>query len=347
MATIKIMSWNMEWMNDLFGPNDRPVAFKPDNANPAHNPNTTIKQRRESLSGVINELQPDVVLVVEGPNRTGELQLFFDTDVNGDWQTHVQYTKGQTQNNGIAVRTDTGKFDAVPITVFDTNDMPVFDAFTIDTDDDLIIETHKYERKPLYAELHPRPGDLFRLMGLHLKSKGIFGAYEWSKWWKIAEGNRKKLLAQATILRMKFLDNYLTAEETEDIPLIVAGDINDGPGLDAAEKRIFGSAMERLMGSIWKPHLCLGNAVFDSLAAKQQEQLDFKKVYSASFKDPIFNNVWQRDWIDHILYTRNGPANWVSAGTIHTRMASGRWMWEAYPHASDHFPITADINPGG
>ncbi len=31
------------------------------------------------------------------------------------------------------------------------------------------------------------------------------------------------------------------------------GDINDGPGLDASEKRLYGSGIERLMGTVWTP----------------------------------------------------------------------------------------------
>ena len=32
MSTLKFVLWNMEWMNDLFGPNDQPAAFRPDDA---------------------------------------------------------------------------------------------------------------------------------------------------------------------------------------------------------------------------------------------------------------------------------------------------------------------------
>ena len=31
------------------------------------------------------------------------------------------------------------------------------------------------------------------------------------------------------------------------------GDINEGPGLDASEKRLYGSGIERLMGTVWTP----------------------------------------------------------------------------------------------
>jgi len=54
-----------------------------------------------------------------------------------------------------------------------------------------------------------------------------------------------------------------TDEATRDTPL-VCGDINDGPGLDASEKRFFGSRIGRLIGTVWKPEMCLRNALFDS-----------------------------------------------------------------------------------
>jgi hypothetical protein len=161
----------------------------------------------------------------------------------------------------------------------------------MDADDDGIDEQYRFERRPLYVEVSPQAGQPFRLLGLHLKSKGIFDAYEWSKWWQIADANRRKILAQASQLRLKFLDPYLTQVETATIPLIVCGDINDGPGLDASEKRLFGSGIERLMGTVWKPELCLRNALFEALKPKEKINLDFSAIVTASFQDPIFNDT--------------------------------------------------------
>ena len=344
MSPIKLAVWNMEWMNDLFVANDQSPAFKPDDAVPAHSPGATVKQRRDDLSGVLKELQVDIVMLVEGPNRSEELQLFFDNDMPGTWQTWVQPTKGQSQLVGIAVRTDEGKFADAPLRTFDTNEQAVFDPFPVDIDDDGIVEEYRFERKPLYVEIRPAQGVPFRVLGLHLKSKGVFGAYEWSKWWQIAGANRKKILAQATHLRLNFLDPYLEMSETQNIPLIVCGDINDGPGLDASEKRLFGSGVERLMGSVWRPKGVLGNALFDTLSAKDQRELRFSKLYTASFSDPIFNNTYHRVWIDHLLYAKNTTAGWVAAAQIHHVFDGGQKLWQKYPHASDHFPITAVID---
>jgi endonuclease/exonuclease/phosphatase family metal-dependent hydrolase len=185
-------------------------------------------------------------------------------------------------------------------------------------------------------------GQEFRILGLHLKSKGIFDAYEWSKWWQVADANRRKLLAQATQLRIGFIDPFLQSEATKSVPLLVCGDINDGPGLDESEKRLFGSTVERLMGLVWFPDLCLRNALFEGLTVRQQQQLQFEKLATTSFSDPIFNGVWHRSWIDHILYSDNQTRPWVTQARI-DEIIAGEKIWRKYPSASDHFPISAVI----
>ncbi len=344
MSGLKLVVWNMEWMNDLYGPNNLPAAFKADDEIPYHAQGCTVRQRRDDLSGVLNELAPDIVVCVEGPNRASELQLFYDKDVEGDWVVQTQYSKGRSQIIGIAVRIDQGKFDHPPFRYIDTNNLQAFDPFLVDTDDDELEERFKFERRPLYVEIRPQNGSNFRILGLHLKSKGIFKAYEWSKWWQIADANRRKILAQATQVRLQFLDPFLTDPQTRNVPLIVCGDINDGPGLDASEKRLFGSGIERLMGSVWKPELCLGNALFDTLSDKAQIALDFSSIHTTSFKDPIFNNAWHRVWIDHILYSKNREDGWVSDAQVQRIMKDDLPMWKKYPHASDHFPLSAILS---
>lgn len=346
MDNIKVVVWNMEWMNDLFTGDGEAVAFKGDNESAAHGHGASIRQRRNDLAGVIHEVDPEVLICVEGPTRPAELQLYFDTDINGTWETAVQSTRG-SQRIGIAVRTDRGKFNSPAFRLLDTNNPPynaAFEDFQVDVDGDDVQEIYKFERRPLYAELDPANGNNFRVLGLHLKSKGIFNALEWGRWWQRAEANRRKILAQATQIRSQFLDGYLEADETADIPLIVCGDINDGPGLDAAEKKFFGSGVERLMGSIWKPDLSLGNAIFDGLDDDEQAELDFSKVSTTSFRDPIFNYSYHHVWIDHMLYTRNmGNRKWVRDGEIHEIMDDGRRIWQKYPNASDHYPVSATI----
>jgi hypothetical protein len=99
MPDLRLVLWNTEWMNDLFVPGEEsdPAVFRPDDDEPAHHPGATVRERRDHLSGALDELAADVLVVVEGPNRAGELQLFFDEDVQGNWETWVQPSKGSAQ----------------------------------------------------------------------------------------------------------------------------------------------------------------------------------------------------------------------------------------------------------
>ena len=359
MTIINFAVWNMEWMNDLFtaGP-----AFHADDRrvrgpNPGSRENPTVKQRRESLAGVINELDLDVVVVVEGPNKADELQLFFDSDIQGDWTCDVQPTKGSSQIVGVAVRTSTGKFEAPPIERYHLGEdqggegarlSSATTPFLLDSDDDEIRELHKFERLPLYAEVKIADGKRFRLLGLHLKSKGIFDSLEWSKWWSKADANRKKIVAQCRQLRTEFLDHYLTEVGTKDIALVVCGDINDGPGMDASERRLNTSGVERLMGTVWKPELSLGNGLYDSLGDEEKWRVELESIHTTSFRDPIFG-TYRNVWIDHILYSRNKTDIWLSKTEprrefIDSQTGETVMIWSKYPHASDHHPVSAQID---
>lgn len=343
--------WNMYWMNDLFE-SEGAAKFKPDDyVQPQRDGHSTLK-RRKDLAAVIDQLNLDVLVVTEGPNRQSELQLFFDTDVQGSWRCELQPTKSSQQCIGIAVRTDTGKLDAAaPVKWFDLRDVDTGGGFaravrdfTFDSDDDEILETYRFERLPLYCELKTADNKPFRVLGLHLKSKGIFSAYEWSKWWSVADANRRKIVAQATTLRLEGIEPYLEDPQTAGIPLVVCGDINDGPGMDASEKRLNQSGIESLMGDVWRPASTLRNALYDSLltpAQKKQRSLD--QIATTSFRDQIFNNTYHRVWIDHILYTPNGPAGWVANGKVHEKLPSGDMIWRKFPAASDHFPVSVEI----
>jgi hypothetical protein len=114
MSNLKLVLWNMEWLDDLFTKDDQAVKFRPDDEKTAHSSGSTVKQRRDDLSGVLRELDPDMVIIVEGPSRPGELQLFFDNIGQGTWVTDLQTSSPkQTQNIGIAVRVDTNKFNKI------------------------------------------------------------------------------------------------------------------------------------------------------------------------------------------------------------------------------------------
>ncbi|MBO9454161.1 hypothetical protein J7376_00300 [Paracoccus sp. R12_1] len=362
---MKLAVWNLEWLNDMVTTDDqgRPV-LKPGDARvrgpkpPWQTENPTVAERSALIAEGLADLDADAIVVVEGPNLTAELQAIFDALAPGEWLCHVQRSRyqsrpgadgrrlGSAQCVGIALRTDRGLFADPPAIFWDSEDAAsgsihaASEPFFLDIEEDGVFEWFRYERRPLYVEIRPANGRPFRVLGLHLKSKGIFQAYEWSKWWQLADANRRRLLAQCRHIRTHFLDPYLTEAETSGIPLVVCGDINDGPGFDTSEMRLLASGVETLMGSVWKPVLTLGNALYDSLPVKDRDGLDFSDLSTTRFPDPIFNDTHHRVWIDHILYSRNAPAGWVTGAAIPRETAAGTEYWKI----SDHFPVIARIN---
>lgn len=357
MGTMRMAVWNMEWLNRLFTGGDD-SRFKPDDATPDSRSRVTVGERKAGLVQGLAALDADLVVVVEGPNATAELQLLFDELAPGTWTCFAQRSLSpngpgradvfsSAQCVGLAVRTDRGTFADPPMRVFDAMDPgsgavhAASEPFFHDTGADKVPEWYRFERRPAYAELTFADGAACRVMGLHLKSKGIFSAYEWSRWWAMADANRERLLAQCRRLREAFLDPYLRAAETAAIPLIVCGDINDGPGFDTSEMRLKASGIETLMGTVWKPDLTLGNAIFDRLDADDRDRLNFEELSTTSFADPIFDGTYHRVWIDHILYTRNAPPGWVSEGEI-VRDFGGDPVLR-YWEVSDHAPVAATV----
>jgi hypothetical protein len=361
MGKIKLVSWNMEWLNDLFvsGPSGQAAAWRADGDKPQHNEKTTVGARKALIKEALGKIEADVMVVTEGPSDPAEFALLFKDLAPGTWQTHLQRSKslngpqkGATtftslQNIGIAVRTDTGKFDATALTPFDAADAQnklIHEStapFFYDSGGNGVVEWFRYERLPAYAEVKMKDGAVFRVLGLHLKSKGIFEAMEWHKWWTMADANRERLLAQCRHFREAFLDAYLRDTVTGKIPLVVCGDINDGPGFDTSEMRLEASGVETLMGSVWEPDLTLGSALFDRLSDKDKARLNFEENYTTSFKDPIFDGQYQREWIDHLLYTR-AAKDWVKDADI-LRVLPGTPGLQMYKVA-DHFPVFATIS---
>ena len=340
MVNLKFVVWNMEWLNDLF---DAGPKCLPDDQRTQHNKRMAVAQRREDLIGVLNHIDPDIVVIIEGPNNPDELQFFFQTkSLRGDWETDLQ--PSGAQSIGIACRTDTRKFETQAIHGYNKKESTAFKPFTLDVDVDGVKEVYEFSRWPLYAEVRPKDGQRFRVLGLHLKSKGIFDALGWSAWWRKADANRRKILAEANQVRKAFIEPYFRNEQTREIPLLVCGDINDGPGMDASERKLGASGIERLMGSVWKPTLVLRNALFDALQQEDQIKEDFRSLSTTRFKDPIINNTYHRVWIDHILYSNPaGSDPWVHGARIVKTVTNDEKIWKEFPKASDHQPVVATL----
>ena len=72
MADIQVGVWNIEWMNSPF--EGDPPQFKAGNTKvKGPRKNNNVDDRIRDVSGVINEMDLQALVVVEGPNRVEEI----------------------------------------------------------------------------------------------------------------------------------------------------------------------------------------------------------------------------------------------------------------------------------
>jgi hypothetical protein len=77
MPSIRVASFNIEWMNDWFTLDAEAAAFRPTFTKDGHVINTHDTATR--ASAVIRAIDPDILAVQEGPSRQQELGLFVQT----------------------------------------------------------------------------------------------------------------------------------------------------------------------------------------------------------------------------------------------------------------------------
>ena len=178
-----------------------------------------------------------------------------------------------------------------------------------------------------------------RLIGVHVKSKAPHGARNKDEATRISIENRRKQMAQCIWLRQR-VDQHLAAGDS----LIVLGDFNDGPGLDEYE-RLFGrSGVEVVLGEAEDIRLCEPHArmALSSRTGARPVSARFwiksEKRYFQALLDYVMlsPDLCARGPVWRIWHPFDDPQCY--------RIPELR---EALLTASDHFPVTVDVDPGG
>lgn len=329
----RLMSYNIEWFDD---------HFEADNTL-----KTTADATKKfgAVAAVINSVAPDLIGITEGPNTTtttgqrdtvAALENFANAFGLRQNKAMMGFPSGGRQE--IAILYDPAVFTAVhaPGGTPSSNSNPPFsERFFIDSDGDGIKEVYRHYRPPLEAKLSRADGgaDVW-LMVVHAKSKGIFNAMDRVHFERTSERNRRKLFAECTSIRRR-VDEWLG----QDRPVVVMGDINDGPGFDYYEGRFGRSAVELIMGDLFNPDDVLRNRV----GAPTYGRFGWEPS-TARFTDN-FTGDKVNALIDHVMASRH----------VAVPVGDAALVWNPYqldaakPHktnllnASDHFPITLDI----
>ncbi len=343
---MRIATYNVEWFASLFSKNDRLLT----DGKWSGRHNITRAQQIEAIAKVLTAVDADAILIVEAPNSghkqssTRALERFAKTF---DLRTTraVGGFANETQQE-LTLMYDPAALTARHDPKGDTKDShqpdaaPRFDTtLRMDLNIDATFETVTFSKPPIEVELTPLGGTPIRLIGVHVKSKAPHGAKNLKEQVRISIENRRKQLAQCIWIRRR-VDTHLAANE----PVIVLGDLNDGPGLDEYEHLFGHSGVEIVMGCdgedskmLYDPHAFAAMAARTASGpATSRFYIKPRRAYLNALLDYVMVSPDLRPQTEgwEIWHPFDNPACY---GNIELR--------EALLAASDHFPVTLDFTP--
>lgn len=338
-ARLRIATYNVEWFHALFDDDGRLL----DDAHWSGRQNVTRGRQLAALSRVFAALDADAVLVVEAPDisrrRNGAVALANFAAAAGLRAREVVFGFANDTQQEVMLLYDPDVIGAAHDPL--DRGAPRFDTeYRIDLDIDATEDRVVFSKPPLELRLDTPLGPM-RMIGVHVKSKAPHGARDPDHAMKIAIANRRKQLAQCIWLRRR-IEAHLGAGEA----LIVLGDLNDGPGLDIYEELFGRSGVEIVMG--W------GNGadglMFDPHAAKALERRIVAAPTTARFYIAS-EGRYLSALLDYIMVSpglRDAARVWR---VWHPFEDPGCWEDEdlrmALLAASDHFPVTLDLERAG
>lgn len=340
---MRLATYNAEWFTSLF--DDDNQLFEDDGWSARYN--VTRAQQTQALGVVFQAMDADAVLVIEAPDtskKRSTVQALETFAARFDLRTThaaVGFSNETQQEiallydpNALTVRHDPqGAFTGPE----GASGAPRFDgALRIDLDIDATEDLVVFSKPPLELAVETATGFAFRLIGAHLKSKSPHGATTPAEVLSKQVANRRKQLAQAIWLRGR-IEEHLAAQT----PLIVMGDLNDGPGLDEFESLFGRSSVEIVLGH------GRDNALFDPHARQALSRKLGVMPTSARF------------WIRHEKRYLQALLDYIMISEP-LRARAPRWrIWhplddpdcwqradlrDALVTASDHFPVTLDFD---
>lgn len=340
---MRIATYNVEWFSNLFDSTDNLLM----DDGWSGRRDVTRAQQIEALGIVFTALDADAIMIIEAPDQNGKhstvqaLENFAAAFELRACRAIIGF-RNDTQQE-IALLYDPEALSAAhdprggETGKKGTGDAPRFDGvFRIDLDVDATEDLVKFSKPPLELAVTTASGHDLRLIGVHLKSKAPHGARNRDEVMRLSIANRRKQLAQAIWLRQR-VENHLAAKES----VIVLGDLNDGPGLDEYEHLFGRSSVEIVMGEqgehcLFDPHARralssrLGGASTTSrfYLSKQKRYLQALLDYVMISEDLRATSPKWRIW---------HPFDDVDCWSIPE-------LRDALIMASDHFPVTLDID---
>lgn len=336
---MRFVTYNIEWMNSLFDDQDR--LLEDDGWSARYN--VTRSMQVSALGDVFQAMNADAVMVIEAPDASerrdtvAALEAFAGRFSLKARKAVIGFANDTQQEIALLYDPDVIEARHAPVGPITgsagRSDAPRFDGlFRIDLDVDATEDLVSFSKPPLELAIETSSGFAFRMIGAHLKSKAPHGARTHDEIMRHSIANRRKQLAQAVWLRQR-----VSGHLADGVPLMLMGDLNDGPGLDEYEHLFGRSSVEIVMDQdMYDPHAA--RALSKRLSATPTTARFWirpEKRYLQALLDYIMVSPDLRQhapsW--RIWHPLDDPECW---GTPHLR--------EALVTASDHFPVSLDID---
>ncbi|MFK7941054.1 MAG: endonuclease/exonuclease/phosphatase family protein [Roseovarius sp.] len=341
---MRIATYNVEWFNALFDDEGLPL----DDGGWSARYKITRSEQLAALGIVFTAMDADAVMIIEAPdtNRVRKTETALENFANmmglrtrkaligfaNDTQQEIAllYDPDVVEARHDPQGEETGKKGS--------RDAPRFDGvLRIDLDIDATEDLVTFSKPPLEVTLTTKAGKEICLIGAHLKSKAPHGASNRDEVMRMAIANRRKQHAQAVWLRRR-IDAHLA----QDTPLILLGDLNDGPGLDEYEHLFGRSVVEIVLGEgadgatpLFDPHA--RRALVRRIGAintTARFYLKHEKRYMQALLDYIMvsPDILQLGPKWRIMHPFDDPDCWRTPE-----------LCTALITASDHFPVVLDL----
>ncbi|MFB2593844.1 endonuclease/exonuclease/phosphatase family protein [Paracoccus sp. p4-l81] len=347
---MRLVSWNIAWFDSLF---DSEGRLRADDG-PGGLPGVAARDQIAAIAKVLRHLDADGVMVIEAP----------DTRLDGGTISRdTRHLLGRfARAHGLrARRAVRGFLNGTQQEIAFLHDARVLRArhdpqgrrdptaraprFDGDYQPDparLVPEIGqpgriRFSKPPLELALTTARGMRLRLIGAHVKSKAPHGATSAEDALRRAARNGRLQLAQALWLRAR-IDALLRQNQ----PLIVMGDLNDGPGHDRVEAALGLSTVEVVMGADGPASLRLHDPHAE--AARQGRH---PAPVSARFHRPDLSDAPDGMFaalLDYILISPDLARHRPHWQILDPDMQTDPALAQALRLASDHYPVVLDID---
>ena len=362
MDHFKLTSWNIEHADKLV------TAL----ASPDATTRSRAGQRADSIAEEIAAIDPDILLIIEGPKGEARATDFLHRVAPGyrlvlrggaapDYGTQGTQWLWFALRAGLPVAAQLLHLDRWHDLTDAASDgdhrngrwgvsFPILDKGATELRFS-VPEVHTHYRHPQVLQL-TIGGALVEIIGCHLKSKintipvppGADAPDFFDRHPALVADvikSRTKLTTECVDVRHYIEGRFLS---DPDAAIIVAGDLNDGPGKERVERRfLYHDLVSNLQGDIFFARRFLNHALFDfDEGARWTYDLG---------RDRLDPGRSPRILLDHILFTqaltgadRPGAAAWRARSKggkvehdVHHRVASAR---PKYAAPSDHRPVS-------